>query len=128
MPPVTKTNPIWLARQDERDPDIPPGYRRSIRYFKALYRAWPEWCATDPAYHDIVAEWRRQRRRGRDVVIDHIVPLCSSLVCGLHVPWNLRIITAAENAKKSNKWWPGCPFEQPALDLEDNRIHQATLL
>lgn len=42
--------------------------------------------------------------------VDHIVPLTSGLVCGLHVESNLRVIPHLENISKKNYYWPDMPI------------------
>ena len=57
------------------------------------------------------------RTTGEQYVVDHIYPLRSEVVCGLHVPWNLRVVTQAENLQKSNS----LPPDDQALAFPPNK-------
>jgi hypothetical protein len=75
----------------------------------AELRAVPPWLSIDDLFE---IEWAYLKALTLSLVtgvphqVDHIVPLQGRNVCGLHVPWNLRVITATENAAKSNRLLP----------------------
>jgi 5-methylcytosine-specific restriction endonuclease McrA len=76
-----------VRRRKHRDATPPWITRKQKTEMRALYQA---------AIH-------MSKTTGERYVVDHIIPLRSDVVCGLHVPWNLRVITQEENLKKSNK-------------------------
>ena len=69
-------------------------------------QATPEWL-TASQEAEIIQLYKKAKEleniTGNKYHVDHIVPLQGKNVCGLHVPWNLQIIPAEENLRKSNK-------------------------
>ncbi len=102
--------------------------RRGLKYYRALWWASPPWL--DKSMRRQIADLYRERdRRNKALgltdstdpdywVVDHIVPLSNLIVCGLHTPHNLQLMTNAENSKKSNNYWPHCPFYQYDLFIQ----------
>lgn len=66
-------------------------------------KATPSWCNRA----EILTIYRKAKELGMHV--DHIIPLRSKYVCGLHIPANLQLLTPQENFKKNNKYWPDMP-------------------
>lgn len=80
---------------------------RTARRYVAKTQATPKWLTADD--HWMITEAYelaklRQRILGGTWEVDHIVPLRGKKVSGLHTPWNLRVVQANENRKKSNKF------------------------
>lgn len=77
------------------------------KYRAAKLRAVPTWLSTECMENIEIIYLEARRRSEVDSInysVDHIVPLQGENVCGLHVPWNLQIITSSENSKKRNKF------------------------
>ena len=51
----------------------------------------------------------RTKLTGINWHVDHIVPLQSDIVCGLHWEGNMQIIPAKHNSAKRNRYWPDMP-------------------
>lgn len=68
--------------------------------------ATPDWLTVemlDEIINLYILSKQKELETGIKHHVDHIVPLQGIGVCGLHVPWNLQVITAEENQKKGNK-------------------------
>ncbi len=72
-------------------------------------RATPVWCNRfflNEAYRLAAL---RTKVTGFAWEVDHIVPIRSKIVCGLHCHTNLRVIPKQNNRDKGNKFWPDMP-------------------
>lgn len=79
------------------------------RRARLIRRATPKWA--NPEY---IKLWYsichlETLRTGHRCHVDHIVPLVSPLVCGLHTEDNLQVLFWEDNLAKGNRYWPDMP-------------------
>jgi hypothetical protein len=81
------------------------------KYHAAKLRAIPKWANQFfiEEIYDLAKRRTVLKAGGHKWHVDHIVPLISKKVCGLHVEHNLQVIPGLLNLKKGNRIWPDMP-------------------
>lgn len=79
--------------------------RYLMKYYRRL-KATPSWANKFFISEAYELAGLRTRVFGFPWNVDHIVPMKSELVCGLHVEYNLQVIPRVENIVKGNRSWP----------------------
>lgn len=87
----------------------PGGAARTMKRYAAKLQAIPPWADLDAikALYKLASDLTAST--GVPHHVDHIVPLQSKYVCGLHVEANLQVLPSSINQRKSNRIWPDCP-------------------
>ena len=107
----TKENPENRAAASKR-------YRlKNVAYYRAHVRtrqarklgSTPIWADLEKIKAFYAEARRLELKTGQKHHVDHIVPLKSEIVCGLHCEANLQVIPAFENYSKNNRAWPDMP-------------------
>jgi hypothetical protein len=111
-------DPVYREQERIRRDNHRKKFPAMARALKAKYRAMKSnallECLTGDDLEDIETYYHAREHLSGVLVyhVDHIVPLVNEVVCGLHVPWNLRLMISSENISKGNKF-----YEDLAIDF-----------
>lgn len=91
----------------KRFSNYPEKYNFHTANRRAMYKkSSPQWI-TKEHKKEILSLYKEAKQKtmlfGVVYEVDHIIPIRSKKVCGLHVPWNLQVITRDQNRSKSNR-------------------------
>jgi len=97
-PEVCKQNGIKWRKENPDKVCAQASYKRATKL-----RATPAWANKQKIEEFYYTANMLGMHTGEAYHVDHIVPLKSKLVCGLHWEGNLQILTAKENMAKGNR-------------------------
>ncbi len=96
----SKSSEKWRKANPERG-----AFDTNLRRSRKL-NATPYWITVSQK-QEILEKYTQAKRltmmTGILYHVDHIEPLKGKYVCGLHVPWNLQLLSYEENAEKGNR-------------------------
>lgn len=89
---LSGSTPAWIANSKRR------------KYIASVIVSTPDWVDRKDLF--MLHQWSRVMTvfTGKPHVMDHCIPLNHPRVCGLTVPWNLRVVPWATNARKSDRF------------------------
>ena len=88
---------------------LPQHNAKSARRRASELQATPKWANEFFIEEAYALAKLRTEMTGFKWNVDHIVPLKSKKVCGLHVEFNLQVIPEKANKCKGNRHWPDMP-------------------
>lgn len=99
-----KSEQIKEQKKDYREQNKPRirfhnGTRRAL--LRSALVKWADRAIISSIYKEASQLWGET---GIPHHVDHVIPLKHDLVCGLHVPENLQILTGSENIRKGNRF------------------------
>jgi hypothetical protein len=96
-----KATKIWTKTNPDKN------VAKAMKYIASKLNRTPAWLTKEhlfqiEGFYKLAKQMEKQLSGKYEV--DHIVPLQGKEVSGLHVPWNLQILSKTNNIKKSNKY------------------------
>ena len=95
--------------QANRERLRPYGAANGRKRYANKLKATPMWASNEKMLAFYIEADNKRFSAGLIWEVDHIVPLQSKIVCGLHCESYLRVITTMENRSKGNRFWPQMP-------------------
>lgn len=115
-----KTAAAWYLKNKKRNHDNAAawyqknphkGAAKRAKYRASQFLATPKWINEFFVSEAYALARLRTKVLGYPWHVDHIVPLKSEIVCGLHWEKNLQVIPGSRNSEKGNRFWPDMPSQ-----------------